>query len=162
MIAFSLRTSMKMIFTWCGLPIRALPSSVKDAFWSDTDAFWYWKPLTLIPVLKFKHSTPSLTWKKKLRKEHTPHYKLLCGYMKQIITKQSLKHRENVDKVIPVSFVCFCVYFPLPLTSCMCGKPVLPPCSLTVVIIFEGLQTGVLSIQSCHIKQQAKPCSKFF
>lgn len=137
---------------------QSLTILCKDAFWSDTDAFWYWKPLTLIPVLKFKHSTPSLTWKKKIkRKEHTPTTNCSVVAWKQIITKQSLKHTENVDKSYS-SVLCMllCLFF-LPLTSCMWKTCFCLPVFWLFVIIFEGLQTGVLSIQSCHIKQQAKP-----
>lgn len=147
-----------MIFTWCGLPIRALPSSVRmpsDLILmpSDTENLWLWFlcwSLNIVPH----------PWheRKKLREKNIPPTtNCYVVTWKQIITKQSLKHRENVDKSYS-SVLCMllCLFF-LPLTSCMWKTCFCLPVLWLFVIIFEGLQTGVLSIQSCHIKQQAKP-----
>lgn len=119
-----------MVFTWCGLNLTIL---CKDAFWSDTDAFWYWKPLTLILVLKFKHSTHSLTWKKKIkRKEHTPHCKLLRGYMEadNYQTKPET-HTEHTQELFQCPLCAFVFIFP-PINFMYVENLFMPPCSLTL------------------------------
>lgn len=64
-----------------------------------------------------------------------------------MITKQNLKHIQNTDKSDP-TVICMCFYlFFLPLTSCIWKT-----CFRLLVIIIEGLQTGVLSVLPHHLK----------